>query len=108
MIFLLGLIAALFIPILIVVLWRKRPIVSFIVASLVAFLTVITPMIMKIFQAMVIYGEGDPQLMAGMISVAIVNATLSLIIILPILFIIQRIALRRSANKAARDPAVFD
>ena len=48
---------------------------------------------------MMIYGEGDPQLMAGGISEAIVGAMLRLIFYLPILWVFQWFILRRHRRK---------
>ena len=96
---LLSILAVFFIPCLIVGLWRKRPVLSFILASLVMFITLVVPTIIKTLQAMVIYGEGDPQLVAGLISQAIVAVILSLVIYLPLLFLFQWFILRRHRRK---------
>lgn len=102
LLFLTGLVVTLFIPCLIVGFWKKRPVWAFIVATLVLITMSILPVIIKVFQAMMIYGEGDPQLMAGMISEAIVGTILRLIICLPLLFLFQWFVLRRHKKKLTK------
>ena len=52
-------------PFAIVGLWKKRPVVAFIIAALLSYLMLVLPGIIRTFQAMMIYGSGDPQLIAG-------------------------------------------
>jgi len=99
---LLGIVIVLFIPCLIVLFWKKRPVLAFIIATLVMFLTLIAPAIIKTFQAMMIYGDGDPQLMAGGISEAIVSALLLMVICVPLLFLFQWLVLRRAKKKLTK------
>ena len=94
-----GILAFLFIPFLIVGLWKKHPRTAFIIATLVMFLTIISPSLVKTFQAMMIYGTGDPQLMAGAISEAIVTGFVGLVLLGPILFLFQWFILRRHRRK---------
>ena len=56
------------------------------IAPLLGLLGTVTGMI-QTFQAMMIYGAGDPQLMAGGISVALVTTMLGLIVAIPLLII---------------------
>jgi uncharacterized protein (DUF2062 family) len=63
------------------------------------FLSLIAPTIIKTFQAMLIYGEGDPQLMAGAISESIVGAILLMVFCLPLLWAFQWFILRRHRKK---------
>lgn len=56
------------------------------IAPLMGLLGTVTGMI-QTFQAMMIYGAGDPQLMAGGISVALVTTMLGLIVAIPLLII---------------------
>jgi len=51
---------------------------------------------------MMIYGEGDPQLVAGGISEAIVSGGLKLIFALPLLYLFQWFVRRRDKNKLAK------
>ncbi len=89
------LILAIFIPIVIVVRWKGRPVFAFILAALVMILGFVAPGIIQTFQAMMIYGAGDPQLMAGAISESILNGLLGLITMLPVLALVQWISRRR-------------
>jgi len=89
----------LLIPILIVIRWRKRPVAAFIIASIILYLSLILPGLIKTFQAMMIYGVGDPELMAGGISQALMTSFLGLPILLPVLAIVQWIS--RRAHKRA-------
>ena len=96
---LLVLVLVLFIPCLIVGFWKKRPVWAFIIATIVLFITLVTPGLITTFQAMAIYGEGDPHLMAGGISQTIVEALLFMIVCVPTLFIFQWSVLRRHKRK---------
>ena len=97
-----GIIAYLFIPFLIVGLWKKRPRTAFAIALLLIFLSLIAPDFIKTFQAMMIYGEGDPQLMAGQLSEAILMGLMGLVFFGPILFLFQWFVLRRHKKKLAK------
>ena len=99
LLFLIRLILVLFTPCLIVGFWKKRPVIAFIIATLVMFITVVAPSLIKTFQAMLIYGEGDPELLAGGISEAIVGALLLMIVCIPLLFLFQWFILRRHRRK---------
>lgn len=77
------------IPLLIVGFWKKRPVIAFVIAALLLIIFAIAPGIIKTFQAMMIYGTGDPQLMAGGISEAIVRAVLFLIAGIPVVAVFQ-------------------
>ncbi|WP_233349933.1 MotA/TolQ/ExbB proton channel family protein [Litorimonas cladophorae] len=99
--FVIGLTAILLVPSLIVIFWKRRPILAFAVGATVAYLTMVAPGIIKTFQARMIYGTGDPELMAAGISEALVNALFSLPITLPVLALIQWIARRRFKKKQA-------
>lgn len=99
---LLGIVIVLFIPCLIVLFWKKRPVLAFMIATLVMFLTLVAPSIIKTFQAMMIYGEGDPQLLAGGISEAIVGALSLMIICVPLLLLFQWLVLRRAKRKLVK------
>lgn len=96
------LVAVLFIPGLIVFFWHRRPVLSLIVAALVLLLTAASPGLIKTFQAMMIYGEGDPQLMAGGISEALVGAALSMVIFFPLLLLVQWLSRRRFKPKLTK------
>ena len=70
---LIAVISLFFVPFFIVGFWRSRPILAFIVATLVIFATLFGGGIIKTFQAMMIYGESDPHLMAGGIAYSFVG-----------------------------------
>lgn len=89
---------AFILPALIVIFWRRRPVIAFLLAATVLFLSLSAPGLIQTLQAMMIYGTDDPELMAGGISVALIGAMYSLIIGLPILAFIQWIA-RRNYKK---------
>lgn len=76
-------------PFSIVGLWRKRPVLAFILAALILVLPLPVLGMVKTFQAMMIYGTGDPQLMAGGISQAMTSTSLTVPIGLPILALFQ-------------------
>ncbi len=99
--FMIGLFVIFFIPSLIVIIWKRRPIWAFGIASILLYLIIAAPGIIKTFQAMAIYGVGDPELMAGEISEALVRALLVLPVLLLILALIQWIARRKYKRKKA-------
>ena len=84
-----------FIPSLIVIFWKRRPVVAVIIATLIAFLTLTVPGIFLTFQAMTKYGISDPQVMAGGIVKSIIIGLLNLFYGIPILLCIQWFARRR-------------
>ena len=90
----------LLIPFAIVGFWQTRPIIALIVAVLLAPLIMILPRLIQTFQAMMIYGTGDPQLMAGGIAHAITSAIMGMFIVFPALIIFQMFMRRRRRNKA--------
>lgn len=90
-----GLCLIFLIPSLIVIIWKRRPVWAFALASIILYLTVAAPRIIGTFQAMAIYGTGDPELMAGGISSALVEGLFTLPILLPVLALIQWAARRR-------------
>ena len=92
-------ISLLFTPFFIVGLWRRRPVWAFILATLVIFVTLFGAGVIKTYQAMMIYGEADPQLMAGGISQSFVGTILRLIIYLPLLWLFQWFVRRRHRRK---------
>lgn len=83
-------------------LWQKRPIISMILASLLAYLAMVVPGMIQTFQAMMIYGSGDPQLMAGGISQAMTGSMLAMFVILPLLILFQWIGRTRRRAKQKR------
>ena len=95
------------IPFAIVGLWKKRPIIALICAAILSFLLMVLPGLIQTFQAMMIYGTGDPQLMAGGISRALASAMVGLIFTLPLLIGFQLIARyiwkRKAGAKAIND-----
>ena len=88
-----------FIPSLIVLLWKKRPALAFIIASLIMLATFFVLRLMVAINIVSTFSDGDPQLMAGGISEAIVGALLSMVFFGPILWIFQWFILRRHRKK---------
>jgi len=96
MAFLIYFIFGLVLPLIIVIKWRSRPVLALIAAIFLAFLGWVSPGIIRTFMAMMIYGTGDPQLMAGGLSVALARAFLSMPLIIPILAFVQWVSRRRA------------
>ena len=98
------------IPCLIVMFWQKKPVVAFLSALILGFAFCVAPGLIQTFQAMMIYGTGDPQLMAGGISQAITSAILGSIIYVPILFLFQWFGRlrKRKRDRAMIDTAAFE
>lgn len=79
-------------PFIIVSIWRKRPRKTLVIALLVALLPAAIGLVtglIKTFQAIAIYGSGDPQLVAGGIAESIVYFVLAGFFWVPILFLYQ-------------------
>jgi len=91
---------------LIVCFWKKRPILALILASLLAILAMTIPSLVQTFQALMIYGTGDPQLMAGGISEAIVSVILAMCVVLPLLILFQVVTHRRWKAKLKAEDAL--
>lgn len=90
----------LLIPFTLVGSWKKHPILALIIAVILAFFLLTIPGLIRVFQVMMIYGTGDPQLMAGGISEAIVRAIMALFLVVPLLLIFQIFMRRRRKDKA--------
>ena len=97
-------------PCLIVMFWQKRRIAAYVTALLLSFIISVAPSLIRTFQAMMIYGSGDPQLMAGGISSAIVSAVFGTIIYIPVLFLFQWFGRlrKRKRERAKLDKNVFE
>lgn len=93
----------LIIPFALVGFWTKRPIIAIITATFLAYLIMIIPGLMQTFQAMMIYGTGDPQLMAGGISRTLVSSTLTMFVIVPTLVLFQFSMRRFRREKSKHD-----
>jgi len=89
-------------PLIIVIFWQKRPIIALILASLIACIGPGALAMIQTFQAMMIYGTGDPQLMAGGISNALSKSIISLIVFVPLLFFVQWVARTLRKRKVSR------
>lgn len=103
-------IATLAVPFYIVGKWRKRPILSFITATIVFITLSIMHIVINIIQTMALYGEGDPQLMAGLISEGLTKAILTIILLLPLLALFQLFMRKRYKKQLAKQntPEVFE
>lgn len=99
---LIAIIAYLFIPCLIVGLWKKRPRRAFCVAMLTLFLTVITPPLIDTFPSIMVYGQDDAKVIAGVFSEIILMGIIGLILLGPIVFLFQWFVLRRHKKKLAK------
>lgn len=106
--FLIGL-ALLIIPFCIVGIWTKRKFLPVFIASLLAFVFMVLPGVIQTFQAMMIYGKGDPQLAAGGISQAIMGSAFVMVFVVPFLVLFQWFMRRRKHNKSkAKSSEQFD
>lgn len=91
----------LFVPSLIVIFWKRKPVRAFALGAIITFLTALGIGIIRTFNGMVTSGAGDPQMIAGEISGDILDAIFWLTILLPTLALIQWIARRRFKKKQA-------
>lgn len=97
-------------PCLIVMLWQGRPVLAFVTALILSYVLCVAPEIIQTFQAMMIYGEGDPQLMAGGIASALILGIFGTLIYVPFLFLFQWFGrLRKKKRERAKiDEKAFD
>ena len=86
----------------IVGLWRKRPILAFVLAALILVFPLPLIGMVKTFQAMMIYGTGDPQLMAGGIAQAMMSTSLTVPIGLPLLALFQWSVRRLTKSRSSK------
>lgn len=106
--FLIGL-TLLIIPFCIVGFWTKRKVLPLIIATVLSLVFMVLPTLIQTFQAMMIYGTSDPQLMAGGISQAIISSAFVMAIIVPLLILFQWFMRRRKLNKTkAKSSAQFE
>lgn len=98
----------LLIPFAIVGSWTKRPVIALVIATVLAFLFLVTPVLIQVFQDLIIYDSSDPQLMAGFISRALVNSTLTMFIVFPLLLIFQIFMRRRRKKKMKHEARLSD
>ena len=87
-------------PFSIVIFWHKRPVLALIFASV---LGGFGPAILKpfrVYQQMIDSGQGDPELMSGMITESIISSILGLVFLVPLLIFVQW-ASRRLRNQNA-------
>lgn len=95
---LLLILTTLVVPILIVVFWRKRPVLAFISAGFVMLASVLFPPLAIGIHQMMEDGQGDPQLIAGNISMAVSLGLFCIIFLFPVLAFIQWLARRKYAK----------
>jgi len=97
----------LIIPFAIVGFWQKRSVIALIVATILSYLLLILPGLIQTFQALMVYGSGDSELMAGGISRTLISSGLALFVVLPLLFAFQRLMRhlrqRRLQKQTAKD-----
>ena len=84
------------------VLLAKKPVFAIILASLIASIGPGAIAMVQTFQAMMVYGTGDPALMAGGISKALTTSVLSLIVFVPLLIFVQWIGRKLRAKKLTK------
>lgn len=102
---LLAIFIILLIPSLIVIIWKRRPVWAFFLASTVISLTVAVPDIINTFEAIVILDTSDPTLKTRWVLSALIRALMVLPILLPILALIQWAARRKYKRNMRGKPA---
>jgi len=95
--------ASFILPFVLVIFWHKRPIVALVIASVIAIIVPFMAGMIQTFQAMMIYGTGDPQLMANGIRMAVSLPVFSLFIIVPLLAFVQWVSRKLRARNLSRD-----
>ena len=100
--FVLTFLICLALPVTIAFFWQKKPVFAIILASLIASIGPGAIKMVQIFQAMMVYGTGDPALMAGGISKALTMSVLSLIVFVPLLIFVQWIGRKLRAKKLTK------
>ena len=100
--FVLTFLICLVLPVIIAFFWQKRLVFAIILASLIASIGPGAIAMVQTFQAMMVYGTGDPALMAGGISKALTTSVLSLIVFVPLLIFVQWIGRKLRAKKLTK------
>lgn len=107
---LLLLLTTLIIPTLIVVFWKKRPVLAYILAVLVMLASVLFPTLAMVFGQMMEGGVADPLIFSESIAVALSVSFFCLIFLSPILAVIQWMARRKYVRnqKGLSNTEVFE
>ena len=101
-----GRIHILILPCLIVAIWRARPRLAMLIASLILSALVIIPPVIRTYQAMVILGRDGQAMTTGMID-AFLHSVFSLLFFLPALFLFRWI-IRKIFPNRRETREVFD
>jgi len=98
------------IPSFIVIFWRKRPVLAFSLAGFIMLASVLLPTLVIAFSQIARSGEGDPQLISGMIAASITISLFCIIVFFPILAFIQWVARRKyvEQQKALQSTNAFE
>lgn len=83
-------------PILIVVVWNRRPVLTIILATIIAYASAVAPELIDIFQRVVETGMGSPKSVANNVSATFVEAITRLPYVFPILAVIGFITKRKN------------
>lgn len=94
------LLVLLLIPFTLVGSWKKHPVIALILAALLAFILLMIPGLLRVFQAMMIYGTVDPLLLAEDLSWALARSIMAMFIVFPSLLLFQIFMRRRRKDKA--------
>lgn len=82
-------------PILIVIIWNRRPVLTVILASIIAYASAAGPELIDIFQKAVDFGIGNPKSIMNDISETFVESVTRLPLVLPILAAIAWLTKRK-------------
>ncbi len=104
---LIGIVAILFIPCLIVALWRSRPRRAMFVACLVAFLILVIPAIYRTTLMVKILKADDLSAIVGLYTGAFLSAIFGMVICVPILFLFRWV-IRKIFPDKVKTKNVFD
>lgn len=84
------------VPVLIVIIWNRRPMLTIILATIIAYVSAVAPELIDIFQRLVESGIGTPKSVANDVSENIVKAATRLPLVFPILAGVGWITKRKS------------
>jgi len=100
--FLLYCAAVLFIPVVIVGLWRKRPVLSFLLAAIIVFITLSAIMYYSFQGPSAAFSDKPPSFSPRIMKRSLVYSAYSLVIFLPILFLFQGLIRYRYKKKISK------
>ena len=82
-------------PVLIVVIWNRRPVLTIVLATIIAYASAAGPELLEIFQKAVDFKIGDPKSVLRDVSASFVDSAIRLPFVVPILAVVGWVTKRK-------------